>query len=74
MAITLKRKIIFYSNIAALPSASECDDTWCIDPRGVLTLCVSKPLYEQLGLVGKRLPFKGCSEQYGASAFVCGGS
>ncbi|KAG0709433.1 ribonuclease P 40kDa subunit-domain-containing protein [Suillus ampliporus] len=51
-------------NIIALPSTSECDDTWCIDPRGVLTLCVSKSLYEQLGLVGKRLPFKGCAEQY----------
>ncbi|KAG1734031.1 ribonuclease P 40kDa subunit-domain-containing protein [Suillus paluster] len=52
------------SNITALPSTSECDDTWCIDPRGVLTLCVSKSLYEKLGLVGKKLPFKGCSEQY----------
>jgi ribonuclease P/MRP protein subunit RPP40 len=52
-------------NITALPSTSECVDTWCIDPRGVLTLCVSKSLYEQLGLIGKRLPFKGCPEQYG---------
>ncbi|KAG2128606.1 ribonuclease P 40kDa subunit-domain-containing protein [Suillus clintonianus] len=51
-------------NITALPSTSECVDTWCIDPRGVLTLCVSKSLYEQLGLVGKRLPFKGCPEQF----------
>jgi ribonuclease P/MRP protein subunit RPP40 len=51
-------------NITALPSTSECVDTWCIDPRGVLTLCVSKSLYEQLGLIGKRLPFKGCPEQY----------
>ncbi|KAG1881076.1 ribonuclease P 40kDa subunit-domain-containing protein, partial [Suillus subluteus] len=49
-------------NITALPSTSECVDTWCIDPRGVLTLCVSKSLYEQLGLIGKRLPFKGCPE------------
>lgn len=52
-------------NITALPSTPDsCVDTWCIDPRGVLTLCVSKSLYEQLGLIGKRLPFKGCSEQY----------
>lgn len=51
-------------NITAMPSTSECVDTWCIDPRGVLTLCVSKSLYEQLGLVGKKLPFKGCPEQY----------
>ncbi|KAG1834123.1 ribonuclease P 40kDa subunit-domain-containing protein [Suillus variegatus] len=51
-------------NITALPSTSECADTWCIDPRGVLTLCVSKSLYEQLGLIGKKLPFKGCPEQY----------
>ncbi|KAJ8591838.1 hypothetical protein M405DRAFT_813745 [Rhizopogon salebrosus TDB-379] len=53
------------STIAALPSTSECDDIWCIDPRGVLTLCVSKSLYEQLGLVGKTFPFKkGSSKQY----------
>lgn len=52
-------------NITALPSTSDsCVDTWCIDPRGVLTLCVSKSLYEQLGLIGKRLPFKGCPKQY----------
>ncbi|KAG2137625.1 ribonuclease P 40kDa subunit-domain-containing protein [Suillus bovinus] len=51
-------------NITASPSTSECVDTWCIEPRGVLTLCVSKSLYEQLGLIGKRLPFKGCPEQY----------
>ncbi|KAF8809507.1 hypothetical protein BYT27DRAFT_7222422 [Phlegmacium glaucopus] len=34
------------------------DDIWCIDPRGHLTLSVSKETYERLGLVGKRLPFK----------------
>ncbi|KAG1725757.1 ribonuclease P 40kDa subunit-domain-containing protein [Suillus lakei] len=51
-------------NITALPSTSECVDTWCIDPTGILTLCVSKSLYEQLGLIGKGLPFKGCPEQY----------
>ena len=60
-------RLVLHSDIIALPSTSECDDTWCIDPRGVLTLCVSKSLYEQLGLVGKRLSFKGCPEQYGTS-------
>jgi ribonuclease P/MRP protein subunit RPP40 len=64
---TLKNRLVLHSNVIALPSTSECDDTWCIDPRGVLTLCVSKSLYEQLGLVGKRLSFKGCPEQYGTS-------
>ncbi|KAN0088373.1 Ribonuclease P 40kDa (Rpp40) subunit domain containing protein [Tylopilus felleus] len=48
----------------AVPIQRDADDTWCIDPRGVLTLCVSKSLYEQLGLVGTKLPFKGCPEQY----------
>ncbi|KIK85609.1 hypothetical protein PAXRUDRAFT_696233 [Paxillus rubicundulus Ve08.2h10] len=47
----------------ALPVGCNADDTWCIDPRGVLTLCVSKVLYQRLGLVGKKLPFKGCPEQ-----------
>ncbi|KAG9313101.1 ribonuclease P 40kDa subunit-domain-containing protein [Chiua virens] len=48
----------------AHPVQRDADDTWCIDPRGTLTLCVSKSLYERLGVVGKRLPFKGCPEQY----------
>ncbi|KAH7921230.1 hypothetical protein BV22DRAFT_1107313 [Leucogyrophana mollusca] len=52
----------------AVPNTTECNDTWCIDQRGVLTLCVSKTLYEQLGLVGRKMPFKGCPEQYVASA------
>ncbi|KAI6113002.1 ribonuclease P 40kDa subunit-domain-containing protein [Pisolithus sp. B1] len=50
------------SLLKALPVTCDPDDTWCIDPRGVLTLCVSKQLYERLGLVGKKLPFKGCQE------------
>ncbi|KAL4072807.1 ribonuclease P 40kDa subunit-domain-containing protein [Scleroderma yunnanense] len=48
--------------LAALPTKSDADDTWCIDPRGVLTLCMSKQPYEQLGLVGEQLSFKGCQE------------
>ncbi|KAF8448910.1 hypothetical protein L210DRAFT_3388089 [Boletus edulis BED1] len=50
----------------ALPITDQrdADDTWCIDPRGVLTLCVSKSLYEQLGLVGTKLPFKKCPDRY----------
>ncbi|EIW79434.1 hypothetical protein CONPUDRAFT_167180 [Coniophora puteana RWD-64-598 SS2] len=51
-------------NLTAAPNTTACDDTWCIDPRGVLTLCVSKALYERLGLAGRRMPFKGCPEQY----------
>ncbi|KIM90388.1 hypothetical protein PILCRDRAFT_60188 [Piloderma croceum F 1598] len=45
-------------------STDEIDDRWCIDPRGVLTLCITKDTYQRLGLVGNRLPFKGCAEQY----------
>lgn len=48
--------------LTALPTKSDPDDTWCIDPRGILTLCLSKQPYERLGLVGKKLPFKGCQE------------
>ncbi|KAI9464732.1 ribonuclease P 40kDa subunit-domain-containing protein [Boletus coccyginus] len=50
--------------LKALPIQRDADDTWCIDPRGILTLCVSKSLYEQLGLVGPKLPFKGCPERH----------
>ncbi|KXN84248.1 hypothetical protein AN958_12821 [Leucoagaricus sp. SymC.cos] len=42
------------------------DDVWCIDTRGVLTLCVCKETYERLGLVGQKLSFKHQSgERYG---------
>ncbi|TFK64092.1 hypothetical protein BDN72DRAFT_825885 [Pluteus cervinus] len=34
----------------------EDDDVWCIDPRGVLTMYVSKESYERLGLVGRKVP------------------
>ncbi|KAG5647849.1 hypothetical protein DXG03_007773 [Asterophora parasitica] len=40
------------------------DDVWCIDPRGILTLLVSKETYERLGLLGKKLPFKAHSEYF----------
>ena len=55
-------------NFVAAPNTTECDDIWCIDPRGVLTLCVSKSLYERLGLVGRKMPFKGCPEQFAQSS------
>lgn len=44
------------------------EDKWCIDPRGVLTLCVTKDTYERLGLVGEKLALKGApgGELYGA--------
>ncbi|KAF5373274.1 hypothetical protein D9615_007397 [Tricholomella constricta] len=40
------------------------DDVWCIDPRGLLTLLVSKDTYERLGLLGKTLPFKAHSDYF----------
>ena len=42
------------------------DDVWCIDPRGHLTLSVSKDTYERLGPVGKKLPFKVHNDRHGA--------
>ena len=51
------------------------DDVWCIDTRGVLTVCVCKETYEKLGLVGQKMPFKNRSgERYGMYdilMFVC---
>ncbi|KAH0583011.1 hypothetical protein H2248_010900 [Termitomyces sp. 'cryptogamus'] len=52
----------FYSQpqrcFAMLSNDVHGDDVWCIDPRGLLTLLVTKDTYERLGLVGRRLPFK----------------
>ncbi|KAF9466137.1 ribonuclease P 40kDa subunit-domain-containing protein [Collybia nuda] len=42
----------------AMLGKEQNDDVWCIDPRGLLTLSVSKDTYERLGLVGRKLPFK----------------
>ncbi len=56
-------------SFCALSSGAHDDDVWSIDPRGVLTLCLCKETYETLGLVGKKLPFKGCPERYGSYSF-----
>ncbi|EGN96866.1 hypothetical protein SERLA73DRAFT_57918 [Serpula lacrymans var. lacrymans S7.3] len=48
----------------AVPTQNDSDDTWCVDYRGFLTLSVSKPIYERIGLVGKKLPFKGYAEHH----------
>ncbi|KAH7915262.1 ribonuclease P 40kDa subunit-domain-containing protein [Hygrophoropsis aurantiaca] len=53
-----------YRSFLAVPDTDDCDDTWCIDQRGVLTLCISKILYEKLGLIGENQPIKNRSEQY----------
>ena len=37
--------------IALSVRSSRSDDAWCIDPRGVLVMAVSKETYEELGLV-----------------------
>lgn len=45
---------------------AQSDDVWCIDTRGVLTMCVCKETYEKLGLLGQKMPFKNRSgERYG---------
>jgi len=42
------------------------DDVWCIDPRGVLTMCVCKETFEKMGLLGQKMPFRNRSgERYG---------
>ncbi|KAK0501522.1 ribonuclease P 40kDa subunit-domain-containing protein [Armillaria luteobubalina] len=43
------------SNLTVLSTNFDDDDIWCIDPRGILTLCVAKDTYETLGLVGKKV-------------------
>lgn len=42
----------------ALAINEPTDDVWCIDPRGLLTLSLSKDTHQRLGLLGKKLPFK----------------
>ncbi|TFK29625.1 hypothetical protein FA15DRAFT_663776 [Coprinopsis marcescibilis] len=44
--------------------AGASSDLWCIDPRGVATLCLSKEAYEIIGITGRPLPFKGQSDQH----------
>lgn len=41
------------------------EDKWCVDPRGILTLSVTKDTFQRLGLAGEKLPFKGYSDQFG---------
>lgn len=33
------------------------EDVWCIDFRGLLTLCLSKENYQSFGHPGTKLPF-----------------
>ena len=47
-----------YSKFLMLSRDKNTDDVWCIDSRGIATLFLSKDTYEQLGIVGKPLPFK----------------
>jgi ribonuclease P/MRP protein subunit RPP40 len=54
------------SSLLMLSVNTHEDDIWCIDPRGHLTLSVSKETYERLGLVGKKLPFKIHDDRHGA--------
>lgn len=56
------------SKVVAHGLAGSTDsDVWCLDSRGVLTLAVSKHTYESLGLVGERLPWKGCEDIHGTN-------
>lgn len=53
------------SSLLMLSVNTHEDDIWCIDPRGHLTLSVSKDTYERLGIVGKKLPFKIHEDRHG---------
>ncbi|KAJ3529296.1 hypothetical protein NMY22_g9053 [Coprinellus aureogranulatus] len=46
------------------PKPDASSDVWCADPRGVLTLSVCKETYEDLGITGHALPFKGHSDRH----------
>ncbi|OBZ73590.1 hypothetical protein A0H81_06348 [Grifola frondosa] len=48
----------------------ESDDVWSLDTRGVLTLAVCKETYQSLGLVGQKLPWKGCDDTYVIQIFL----
>ncbi|KDR80766.1 hypothetical protein GALMADRAFT_264719 [Galerina marginata CBS 339.88] len=52
------------SDLLAVSANPLEEDAWCIDPRGRLTLSVSKDTYERLGLVGQKLPFKNHHERH----------
>ncbi|KAF9038529.1 hypothetical protein BJ165DRAFT_395325 [Panaeolus papilionaceus] len=52
------------SRLLILSDDALSEDCWCIDYRGLLTLCVGKDTYERAGLVGKRLPFKGFEDRH----------
>ncbi|KAG6899166.1 hypothetical protein C0993_012726 [Termitomyces sp. T159_Od127] len=49
-----RRSPLWWNGCFAMLSTGECDDVWCVDPRGVLTLLVAKETYEVLGLGGAR--------------------
>ncbi|TCD69388.1 hypothetical protein EIP91_007735 [Steccherinum ochraceum] len=51
-------------NVLALGSAANSDDVWCLDSRGTLSLAVGKETYEQLGMVGSKLPWKPKKEMH----------
>ena len=52
-------------------SGGACDDTWCIDAYGQLTLCVSDRMYQQMGIPGAKLKFPSVhSDAYGAPCHV----
>ncbi|CAL1714311.1 unnamed protein product [Somion occarium] len=67
------RKYSVSSSLLALGKpAHDSDDVWCIDTRGLLTLAVGKETYEQLGLVGKHLPWKPWEDTHVIRIFLSG--
>ncbi|PPQ63107.1 hypothetical protein CVT24_005818 [Panaeolus cyanescens] len=52
------------SRLLILSNELKSEDCWCVDYRGVLTMCVGKETYERLGFVGRRLTFKGFEDRH----------
>ncbi|KAJ7781979.1 ribonuclease P 40kDa subunit-domain-containing protein [Mycena maculata] len=52
------------STLTILSTDPHTDDSWCLDPRGLLTLHLSPESYQTLGPTGKKLPFKAHAEKH----------
>ncbi len=74
MACIRRMELTIYtcSDLIALGTPGyQDDDVWCLDTRGILSLAVKTQSYQRLGLVGKRLPWKGCDDMYSKYECYC---
>ncbi|KAJ7504262.1 ribonuclease P 40kDa subunit-domain-containing protein [Mycena galericulata] len=66
-AATFVQPLELKSTLTVLSADLLADDSWCLDPRGLLTLHLSPESYQTLGLAGKKLRFKAHAEQHTVS-------